>query len=230
MGREVEKCALNRGHSILAHFNTAKDWEGLSLFTQKPDAVIDFSTPDAAPEIANLCFSRKMVLISGTTGWPEQLDLAIEKSKQLNAPFFYAPNFSPGMNVFFELNARLAKLMKLMPESKAEIHEIHHIHKLDAPSGTAIALANQILSENPAYTRWTKGPSSSEDDLPVFSIRKGEVPGTHIVKWQGNADTITMQHDAHHRGGFALGAVLAAEWMQERKGFFRMSDLMADLV
>jgi 4-hydroxy-tetrahydrodipicolinate reductase len=230
MGHEVEKTALHRGHSILAQFDTTRDWERLSALPGKPDAVIDFSTPESAPDVADLCFSHRIVLISGTTGWPEKLAAAIEKSRQLKVPFFYAPNFSPGMNIFFELNRRLAKLMKIQADSRAEIQEIHHIHKLDAPSGTAIALASQIIDENPRYNQWSKGEAASGDILPVFSIRQGEVPGTHIVKWQGKDDTIEMHHMAHNRSGFAFGAVLAAEWMQGRNGFFQMKDLMADMV
>ena len=229
MGHEVEKTALNRGHSVLAHFDCSGDWEGLTSLPEKPDAVIDFSTPESASEVADLCFSSAIPLISGTTGWPEKLAAAIEKSRQLSLPFFYAPNFSPGMNIFFEINRRLAQLMKIKAEGRAEIHEIHHIHKLDAPSGTAIALANQIIDENPLYNQWGMAETASGNTLPVFSIRQGEVPGTHIVKWLSPDDTIEMHHLAHNRSGFALGAVMAAEWMQGREGFFQMKDLMADM-
>ena len=229
MGHEVEKVALERGHTILARFDIAQDWENLSNLPEKPDAVIDFSTAASAPGVIDYCFNNKLPLISGTTGWSEKLHEAIERSREEKAAFFYAPNFSPGMNIFFELNQRLAQLMKIEPESKAEIHEIHHIHKLDAPSGTAIALANQIIEANPRYTEWHKEESPTEEGLSIFSQREGEVNGTHIVKWQGKNDIIEMHHIARSRTGFALGAVLAAEWMIGRHGFFGMKDLMADL-
>lgn len=228
MGHEVEKIALDRGHTIMAGFDTARDWEKLAALSEEPDAVIDFSTPESAPEVVDICFNHGYVLISGTTGWPDKLAMAIERSRQQKVPFFYAPNFSPGMNIFFELNERLAQLMKIVPESRVEIQEIHHIHKVDAPSGTAIALAEGIVRENPLYNHWNKGQAAHADSIPVFSIRQGEVPGTHIVKWQGQDDTLEMHHIAHSRSGFAYGAVLAAEWMQGRKGFFQMKDLLAD--
>lgn len=230
MGHEVEKVALERGHNILARFDIARDWDNLSSLSEKPDVVIDFSTAASAPGVVDYCFKNKLVLISGTTGWSEKLSDAIERSRNEKAAFFYAPNFSPGMNIFFELNQRLAQLMQIEPESKAEIHEIHHIHKLDAPSGTAIALANQIIEANPRYTEWHKQESPTKNGLSVFSERVGDVSGTHIVKWEGKNDTIEMHHIARNRAGFALGAVLAAEWMKGRHGFFEMKDLMADLI
>lgn len=225
MGHEIEKIALNRNHSIVAFPDREDDWASLDLSPGSCEAVIDFSTPASAAAIVKRCLISGIPVVSGTTGWPDELEKIRALCKSLGGTFFYAPNFSIGVNIFFELNRKLATLLNGMDYS-VEINEIHHIHKLDAPSGTAIALAGDIVKNNARYTAWNKGLNGPESSVPVASERSGEVPGTHTVSWSSEADSIELKHTAYNRSGFATGAVLAAEWIQGRKGVFGMQDLL----
>jgi 4-hydroxy-tetrahydrodipicolinate reductase len=228
MGHEVEKAAVARGHGILIAIDTPDGWNSAVKLLESCDAVIDFSTPAAAAMAVNRCFDLGIPVVSGTTGWADGLSAAIQRCLSGNHSFFHAPNFSIGVNIFFEINRHLAQLMNPYSTNRAAIHEIHHIYKKDAPSGTAIALADGILEANQAYHRWVSGPSANPGELEVSSERTGEIPGTHIVSWSSATDDIEIKHTARNREGFALGAVLAAEWLRGRKGFFGMADLLGN--
>jgi len=226
MGHEVEKAAIERGHQIVLALDNASDWSTHKINAREIDVVIDFSTPASAAWIVNHCLESGIPVVSGTTGWPAELEKIKERCLQLNGTFFYAPNFSIGVNIFFEINRKLASLLNNHRQYQASLHEIHHIHKLDAPSGTAIALANDIIAENHAYQSWQASSDKQACKLPVTSERSGEVPGTHIVQWESSADSIEIKHTAHNRQGFATGAVLAAEWLSGKTGVFDMQDLL----
>ncbi|MBL7905612.1 MAG: 4-hydroxy-tetrahydrodipicolinate reductase [Bacteroidales bacterium] len=225
MGHEIEKTAVSRGHQIVGFPDNSEAWESISLNRQDCDVVIDFSTPQSAEGVVNRCLEAGVPVVSGTTGWPDGLEKAVAFCRSVNGAFFYSPNFSIGVNIFFEISKTLASLLS-GKEYQPRLNEIHHIHKLDAPSGTAIALANDIVQSNPGFTGWTAGPTSDNRLVPVLSERIGEIPGTHIVEWRSMADTITLRHEAHNRQGLALGAVLAAEWIQGKTGFYTMADLL----
>jgi len=225
MGHEIEKIVRERGHSVVATPDNESDWEHISLGPEICDVVIDFSSPHSASQVVNHCLNSSVAIVSGTTGWQAELELSKELCKVKQGSFFYAPNFSIGVNIFFEINRTLARLIS-GHNYHARLGEIHHIHKLDAPSGTAIALANGIIAEHPDYTKWTSGSATESQTLPVSSERIGEVPGTHTVDWVSETDTIEIKHTAHNRIGFAMGAVLAAEWLEGHKGFYGMADLL----
>jgi len=225
MGHEIEKIALERKHTIVATPDTPEQWADISLSPEFCDVVIDFSTPQSAARVVNNCLNSGVAVVSGTTGWINEIANAGMLCNKMGGTFFYAPNFSIGVNIFFEINRKVAKMLSGL-DYKAHMNEIHHIHKLDAPSGTAIALANDIIAVNPNYASWVSGTSNDEGILAISSERTGEVPGTHSIEWISEADTIEIKHTAHNRKGFALGAVLAAEWVQGRTGFFGMADLL----
>jgi 4-hydroxy-tetrahydrodipicolinate reductase len=227
MGHEIEKIVRERSHSIVATPDNASDWETIGLGPEICDVVIDFSSPHSASWVVNHCLNSGVAVVSGTTGWQNELEHSKEICRSVQGSFFYAPNFSIGVNIFFEINNMLAKLISGKQYS-ACLNEIHHIHKLDAPSGTAIALANGIIAVNPEYKTWTSGAETDDHTLPINSERRGEIPGTHSVEWVSAADTIEIKHTAHNRKGFAMGAVLAAEWLHGRKGVYSMADLLND--
>lgn len=225
MGHEIERIARERGHIVIATPDKKEDWEKIRLSREVCDAVIDFSTPDSAEIIVNHCLNSGVAVVTGTTGWSDRLELSKQLCKKTGGTLFHAPNFSIGVNIFFEINRKLAQMIS-GHNYKARLNEIHHIHKLDAPSGTAIALANDIISANSAYTEWKSGKSIEKETLPVFSERTGEVPGTHVIEWNSDTDSIEIKHTAHSRTGFAIGAVLAVEWISGKNGVFGMSDLL----
>lgn len=225
MGHEIEKAAIERGHTILATPDNSHDWDSITLSPELCDIVVDFSSPASAPLVVNKCLEAGIPVVSGTTGWQPELEKSKEFCKSVNGTFFYAPNFSIGVNIFFEINRKLACLLSEL-DYKVRLSEIHHIHKLDAPSGTAIALANQIISENKKYKSWDTGITEDNSTIPVNCERTGEVPGTHVVEWSSGADTLELKHTAHNRHGFALGAVLAAEWVRGKTGFYGMADMI----
>lgn len=225
MGHEIEKAASERGHTIIATPDNSNDWDSIHLSPGLCDVVIDFSSAASAPMVVNQCLQSGIPVVSGTTGWQTELEKSKEFCKSVNGSFFYAPNFSIGVNIFFEINRKLAGLLSDL-EYKVKLSEIHHIHKLDAPSGTAIALANQIIAESKKYSSWKSGITEEDFSIPVVSERTGEVPGTHVVEWSSEADTIELKHSAHNRKGFAIGAVLAAEWIPGKTGVFGMTDLL----
>lgn len=220
MGKAIEQIALKRGHDIILKV----DRDNSDYNFNNVDVAIDFSTPDSA--VANIvnCFEHQIPVISGTTGWLEHYDHVVALCKEKNGTFLYASNFSLGVNIFFELNRTLSKLMSNLTEYDISMEEIHHTQKLDAPSGTAITLAEEIL-KNSKYGTWTLDASKSEA-LHINSVRKDNIPGTHEVCYTSPVDTIEIKHTAHNRDGFALGAVIAAEWIADKKGVFSMKDVL----
>ncbi|MCX8081461.1 MAG: 4-hydroxy-tetrahydrodipicolinate reductase [Bacteroidia bacterium] len=225
MGKEIEKIALERGHEITVKI-TSKDhsFEKDHNFLSS-DVAIEFTRPDSAFGNLMKCISSGIPTVCGTTGWYDRLDEIKSAAKNKNIGFFYASNFSIGVNIFFEINKLLARLMNRYPEYQCYVKEIHHIHKLDKPSGTALTLINDILKENKNFSKWAFD-DSSESVIPVTCIREGEVPGTHEICFESPVDSITLRHEAKNRKGFALGSVLAAEWIQGKTGVFTMSDLL----
>lgn len=220
MGKEIEKVALHRGHEIVLKIS-----DGTAYEIRKADVAIDFSIPTAAYDNISNCINNNVPVISGTTGWLDHYD-AIEKlCVDKKGAFIYASNFSLGVNIFFELNKQLATLMNTVEGYNTSIEEIHHTRKLDAPSGTAITLAEGII-EDSEKTSWELEGKVSENTIPIRAKRIPDVPGTHTISYDSDIDSIEIKHTAHNRQGFALGAVVAAEWLQHRKGVFTMKDVL----
>ena len=226
MGKEVEKIALSRKHTIITKIDTLDDWEKYSGQITSADVVIDFSMPGVVVDNIFRCFDIGVPIVTGTTGWYDRLEEVNKVCEKTNGAIFYAPNFSIGVNLFFKVNEFLARLMAGVEGYRARIEETHHIHKLDAPSGTAIKTAEIIMTGNKKINKWVDHDSDKPDELPVISFREGEVPGIHVVIWDSDADRITLKHEAKNRSGFALGAVLAAEFVVGKKGVFTMEDLL----
>jgi len=220
MGKMIERTAQKRGHTIVSKIDT----DTTNIDYTAMDVAIDFSTPEAALLNIKGCLSAGVPIISGTTGWLAHFEEAVNHCQTHNGAFLYASNYSIGVNIFFELNQHLAKMMAQLKEYQVSIEETHHTQKLDAPSGTAISLAEGIIAET-TYSKWSKG-SGNGNTIPIQSFREGEVPGTHTVSYEGPVDTIRIQHMAHNREGFALGAVLAAEWILGKQGVFNMKDVL----
>ncbi|SEH70091.1 dihydrodipicolinate reductase [Paenimyroides aquimaris] len=220
MGKEIEKIALERGHEIVLKKTEENDFNGL----ENADVAIDFSIPTAATENISTCFNYNIPVVSGTTGWLEQYDEMVVLCNEKNGAFLYGSNFSVGVNLFFELNAYLAKLMANIKEYNVSMEEIHHTQKLDAPSGTAISLADGIIAATD-YTNWTL-ENPSENQIHIDAKRIEDVPGTHSVFYKSAVDEIEIKHTAFSRQGFALGAVVAAEWIKGKKGIFSMKDVL----
>lgn len=213
MGKAVEALALERGHSVGVTIDDEDDWMGKIESLRECDVAVEFSTP--ATVVGNImrCFDMGMPVVVGTTGWYDQLESVVHDCQQREQALFVASNFSIGMNIMFELNRRLAQLMDGREEYAASITETHHVHKLDAPSGTAISLANDMKEE-------------LGRTVPITSIREGEVPGIHEVVYDSDIDTLTLRHSAKSRKGLALGAVLAAEFLEGKKGYYTMRDML----
>lgn len=222
MGKAIEIVAVERGHDVVAKIDQDETYGNLS----EADVAINFSVPDAAVENIKTALKINIPVVCGTTGWLDQLNEIEDFCKAKNSAFVYASNFSVGVNLFFKLNEVLAKLMSSHKSYEASMKEVHHIHKLDAPSGTAITLAEGIIDQSD-YTQWSIHKDTIENMLPIEVDRTGEVPGTHTIKYESNIDSITIEHEAHSRKGFALGAVIAAEWIQDKKGVFSMNDVLS---
>ncbi|APZ46609.1 4-hydroxy-tetrahydrodipicolinate reductase [Polaribacter reichenbachii] len=221
MGKEIEKIAISRGHEIVIR-KDANDVIDITL----ADVAIDFSIPNSAFSNITNCLNNNVPVISGTTGWLENYDKAVALCKEKNGGFIYASNFSVGVNIFFELNKQLAKMMSTLKEYNVSMEEIHHTKKLDAPSGTAITLAEGVI-ENTSKKDWVLGDETSEENsIPIVAKRIPDVPGTHSVWYNSEVDTIEIKHTAHNRKGFALGAVIAAEWILDKTGVFSMKDVL----
>ena len=217
MGQAIEKIAIDRGHTIVAKIDKDNPDEAYEA-----DVAINFSVPMAAYENITSAINKKIPVVCGTTGWLDRLDEVETLCQQNEGAFLYASNFSLGVNLFFELNVKLADMMQKQPPYTASIEEIHHTQKLDKPSGTAITLAEGIPS---AGNVWHLVEDNGEG-VPITSIRKDEVPGTHTVTHRSEIDEISITHTAHNRTGFALGAIIAAEWIQNKKGIFSMRDVL----
>ena len=221
MGQEIEKIAISRGHEIVlkADINGFTDEE-----IKQADVAIDFSVPESAVSNIKKSIKNNVPVVVGTTGWLDQYDNIVEYCKENNGGFIYASNFSLGVNIFFELNKKLAEMLSGHDQYSVEMEEIHHTKKLDAPSGTAITLAEGII-ENSKFTGW-KLDSAEENEIPITAKRIGNTPGTHTVKYTSDIDDIEIKHTAHNRKGFALGAVVAAEWLNGKEGIYTMKDVL----
>lgn len=224
MGKEIEKLALQRGHEIILKIEAETSYTELDL--KNADVAIEFSRPESA--VANImkCFSAQVPVVVGTTGWYEHYKEVCTECGKRDAALLTATNFSIGVNLFFKLNSYLAQLMKTYADYQLQIEETHHTQKLDAPSGTAITLAEGILRENHSYSNWEKENSTSEKTFAVISHRVENVPGTHSIKYKSEIDDIEITHIAHNRKGFALGAIVSAEFLQGKKGVFNMQDVL----
>lgn len=220
MGKEIEKIALERGHEIVLRKTEDNDYSGL----ENADVAIDFSIPTAATENISTCFNHNIPVVSGTTGWLEHYNEMTALCQEKNGAFLYGSNFSVGVNLFFELNSYLAKLMANIKEYNVSMEEIHHTKKLDAPSGTAISLAQGIIAETD-YKQWTMD-NANDNEIYIDAKRIEDVPGTHSVFYKSAVDEIEIKHTAFSRQGFALGAVIAAEWILGKKGIFTMKDVL----
>jgi 4-hydroxy-tetrahydrodipicolinate reductase len=224
MGQTIEKIVVERGHQVIAKFN--REEIDLKLLAQA-DVAIEFSVPQAAFSNIKACFHANTPVVTGTTGWLEHYKEAVALCHQQKGALLYASNFSLGVNLFFALNQQLAKLMSNFPAYQIRIHETHHTQKLDAPSGTAISLAEQILDHQPDLKKWELDQSKIRPtSIPINASRQNEVPGTHEVSYSSEIDTIDIKHTAHSRQGFALGAVLAAEYLQGKTGVYDMRDVL----
>lgn len=221
MGKEIEIIAIKRGHSIVIKADIDSVYD-----IKEADVAIDFSVPSAAVGNITNCLENNIPVISGTTGWLDKFDEVVDLCKQKNGAFIYASNFSLGVNIFFELNKTLAKMMSHLEQYKVNMEEIHHTQKLDAPSGTAITLAEGVI-ENSKYENWKLSDDNpKEKDIPISAKRIEKVPGTHTVSYESELDRIDIRHTAHNRQGFALGAVVAAEWIIGKTGVFTMKDVL----
>lgn len=220
MGKVIERIALERGHQIILKKTSKDNFEGL----EKADVAIDFSVPSSAVENITACINVNVPVISGTTGWLEQYQNIVDYVTEKEGAFIYGSNFSLGVNIFFQLNEYLAKMMANLKQYNVSLEEIHHTQKLDAPSGTAISLAEGII-KNTDFTTWTMN-QPEQNQIPIEAKRIENVPGTHIIKYQSEVDTIEIEHVAHSREGFALGSVVAAEWLIGKKGVFTMKDVL----
>lgn len=220
MGKVIERIALERGHEIVMKKAGKDSFEGL----ENADVAIDFSIPDAAISNISTCFNSNIPVISGTTGWLDNYDKMVSLCEEKNGAFIYGSNFSLGVNIFFELNDHLAKIMAKFDQYKVALEEVHHTQKLDAPSGTAITLAKGII-DNSDYSSWAL-ENAKEDEILIDAKRIENVPGTHSVFYNSEVDTIEIKHTAHSRDGFALGAVIASEWILGKKGIFTMKDVL----
>lgn len=228
MGKTIEKIAENRGHEIVLRAEKKEDLKHIAL----ADVAIDFSIPTAAFENITTALSNGVSVVSGTTGWLGKYSEAVAVCEENKGKFIYASNYSLGVNLFFNLNEHLAKLMANFPEYKSSIEEIHHTQKLDSPSGTAISLAEQVL-EKTAYNKWIhSNEAPQKNELPIYAQRIDDVKGTHHVRYTSEIDTIEISHIAHTREGFALGAVVAAEWLtqQDKHGVFTMKNVLSQLM
>jgi len=226
MGRAIEEIALQRGHEIVLKVNIDNLEDNTIENIQQADVAIEFSGPDSAFENLNRCLDARVPTVSGSTGWLEKIDVIRQKCTSLNGSFLYASNFSIGVNIFFAVNDRLAELMANHPQYDVTIKEIHHTQKLDAPSGTAISLADQVLAHNKVKKQWKNDLTPNPADLFIESERIDPAPGTHHVKYESSVDTIEIIHTAHNRQGFASGAVLAAEYIAGKKGIFTMKEVL----
>ncbi|MCH2225565.1 MAG: 4-hydroxy-tetrahydrodipicolinate reductase [Crocinitomicaceae bacterium] len=228
MGKIIERIAISRGHSITGKSSSKKPISAIDF--SKVDVAIEFTAPGLAVNHIKHCIDYKTPVVVGTTAWSDHLLEVKDYVTKNKGSLLHASNFSVGVNIFFDLNRRLARLMAPNQEYTGHIEETHHLQKLDAPSGTAVSLANDVILENENLSSWVHEentvPDTQSGQLGVTSFREDGVPGTHSVTYQSTIDTIKMTHTAHSREGFALGAVIAAEWLLHKKGVFTMQDVI----
>jgi 4-hydroxy-tetrahydrodipicolinate reductase len=226
MGKAIEEIAEERGHTISHKININNTQALKFIDSTGIDVAIEFSQPDAAFDNISYCLSNHIPVVSGTTGWLDRKAEIDELCRKYDGTFFYASNFSLGVNLFFRINEILAQMMEQHPIYQTKITEIHHTDKLDAPSGTAITLAEGLIDNLSSKKRWLNEPSGKDDVVPIISKREPDVPGTHVVEYFSDIDEIEIKHTAKSRTGFALGAVLVAEWIKDKKGVLSMKDFM----
>lgn len=227
MGKEIEKIALQRNHQIVSIIDTENDWKNIAKNKLKADVVIDFSTPTTVFDNVKRSFALNYKVVIGTTGWYKQLDELKSLCLSNNQTMFYASNFSIGVHIFFEINKKLAQLMKNQVQYDVFLEETHHLQKLDAPSGTAITLANEIIKNIDRKKDWVNTQKKEDSSaLEIKSIRIDNITGIHRVYYESPVDIIEIKHTAKNRIGFAIGAVMAAEWLQGKKGIYEMKDML----
>ncbi len=226
MGHMIEEIALQRGHQVVLKIHIDNTEEFTKENTAAADVAIEFTAPESAFENVKRCFDFGVPVVSGSTGWNENIPEAKEYCRKKNSAFLHTSNFSIGVNIFFQLNKLLARLMASQPDYDVTLKEIHHTQKKDAPSGTAVTLAEQVLQEVDRKKTWVNAPSPKPEELSIISERTDPAPGTHYVKYTSEVDDIEIIHTAHSRKGFALGAVLAAEFLAGKKGVFTMDDVL----
>lgn len=226
MGKTIEKIAIDRGHSVTLKIDVDNAHELTAENLAKADVAIDFSIPDTAYQNIMKCFEANTPVVCGTTGWLDKFDEVTNKANSEKKGFFYASNYSIGVNIFFKLNEKLAKMMNALSDYQVSMEEVHHIHKLDAPSGTAITLAEGIINNNDNKKEWILDKESTDTSVGIKAIREDEVPGTHRITYDSEVDFIHIEHVAKSRQGFALGAVLAAEYMNKKTGYHTMDNLL----
>jgi 4-hydroxy-tetrahydrodipicolinate reductase len=225
MGKTIEAIALKRGHEITARVNSEYSIQEVNW--EDVDVAIEFTQPDLAVEHMEICMKNHTPIVVGTTAWQQDLPKVNQLVSDLNGSLLHASNFSVGVNIFFELNRKLAEIMNRHSEYTVSMEEIHHVQKLDAPSGTAVSLANDIISEHEAYDSWSLSIEDPRvEAISIKAVREPNVPGTHEVRYSSEIDTIRIEHIAHNRDGFALGAVLAAEFLHGKEGIFTMKDVL----
>lgn len=226
MGKTIEQIAISRGHEIVAHIDIDNQQDFDSKEFKSADIAIEFTAPSVAVENYRRAFNAGVSVVSGTTGWTARMEEVKSWCKEKDLAFFWTSNFSLGVNIFFAMNKYLAKIMNKFTEYEVDITETHHIHKLDAPSGTAITLADGIIENLDRKSSWELDKASKDDKIGIKAIREGEVPGIHTIRYESDVDSITITHDAKSRAGLALGAVVAAEFTYRKKGCLGMSDML----
>jgi len=226
LGKTIENLGLNQGHSfpLIIDLNNQQDLNPDNV--KGIDVAIEFSAPTAAPVNVRKCLELGIPVVSGTTGWNDRFEEINQFCLSRNGAFFYASNFSIGVNILFVMNRQLARIMNKFPQYRVSMEEVHHIHKLDAPSGTGITLAEGLIEELGSSKGWTLEESKDPSDIHISAIREGEVKGKHTVSYESNLDSISLRHNAKSREAFAEGALLAAEFISKRKGIYGMNDLL----
>ena len=226
MGKEIERLALGRGHTIVAKIDVGNQADLQALNSTDVDVAIEFSNPASAYTNILTCIKKQIPVVCGTTGWLEKKSEVEKLTKEMNSTFFYASNYSIGVNLFFRLNKRLAQLMAPHKEYDIYTNEIHHLEKKDSPSGTAITIAEGIIEAYATKEKWVNNEIPAANEVAIWSQRESIIPGTHTVKYISKVDQIEITHEAFSREGFALGAVIAAEWVQDKKGVLGMDDML----
>jgi 4-hydroxy-tetrahydrodipicolinate reductase len=227
MGKAIEKIAIEKGHKITAIVDSKNPIELMNI--NNIDVAIEFTRPELARKHMVFCLEKGLPIVVGTTAWKEDLPAITELVNKQNGSLVHASNFSIGVNLFFEMNKKLAKIMEAHPAYKLEMTEIHHTQKLDKPSGTAVTLAEEIIEQNTNYNHWRFAEDNelvNENEFFIHALREENVPGTHLISYESQIDSIHFEHIAHTRDGFALGAIVAAEWLQNKKGIFTMKDVL----
>lgn len=226
MGKEIEKIAIDRGHEIVAIIDQDNKEDIKSDKFLSAQVAIEFTTPETAFDNVKNSLMAGVPIVSGTTGWLDKLDEAKRICEEKQCAFFYASNYSLGVNVFFHINRELARIMNRFSDYNVNIEEIHHTQKLDAPSGTAITLANDIIDLVVRKSEWVNDQKAHDNEIEIISVREGSVPGTHTITYESDIDVISIKHEAKNRKGLALGAIVAAEFLEGKKGIYTMNDVL----